>query len=101
MAKAKCRATSIDDRSTPGSGPPSPDFRFAADCSIAAVQGPSWPDEQIVLGTPADIRAKVRAAKITRTALILVGRVLDPQGFADRALYAPTHAHVLRPKRKA
>ncbi len=74
---------------------------YGAECPVAVVYRASWPDEQIVLGTLGDIRAKVRAAKITRTALILVGRVLDPQGFADSALYAPTHAHVLRPKRKA
>ena len=74
---------------------------YGAECPVAVVYRASWPDEQIVLGTLGDIRAKVRAAKITRTALILVGRVLAPQGFADSALYAPTHAHVLRPKRKA
>lgn len=36
----------------------------------------SWPDEQVVEGTLADIAAKVRAAGIERQALILVGDVL-------------------------
>jgi precorrin-4/cobalt-precorrin-4 C11-methyltransferase len=44
----------------------------------------------------------VRAAKITRTALILVGRVLaEDAAFRDSALYDPQHVHVLRPGRKA
>ena len=40
-------------------------------------------------------------AKITRTALILVGRVLADADFTDSKLYAPDHVHVLRPKRRA
>jgi precorrin-4/cobalt-precorrin-4 C11-methyltransferase len=74
---------------------------YGADCPVAVVYRASWPDEQIIRGTLADIRDKVRAAKITRTALILVGRVLDEDGFADSALYDPGHVHVLRPRRKA
>ncbi len=61
----------------------------------------SWPDEQILRGTLSDIREKLRAAKITRTALILVGRVLGDADFTDSKLYAPDHVHLLRPKRRA
>ena len=74
---------------------------YGADCPVAVVYRASWPDELIIRGTLADIRKKVRAAKITRTGLILVGRVLDEDGFADSALYDPDHVHVLRPHRKA
>ncbi len=74
---------------------------YGADCPVAVVYRASWPDERIIRGTLADIRDKVRAAKITRTALILVGRVLDEDGFSDSALYDPDHVHVLRPRRKA
>ncbi len=74
---------------------------YGADCPVAVVYRASWPDEIIIRGTLADIRDKVRAEKITRTALILVGRVLDEDGFADSALYDPDHVHVLRPRRKA
>ncbi len=74
---------------------------YGADCPVAVVYRASWPDEQIVRGTLSDIRAKVRAAKITRTALILVGRVLDEADFTDSKLYAPDHVHLLRPKRRA
>lgn len=72
---------------------------YGADCPAAVVHRASWPDQRILRGTLADIRARVRAARITRTATILVGRVLDPAGFADSALYSPGHAHLLRPRR--
>ncbi len=74
---------------------------YGADCPVAVVYRASWPDEVIVRGRLDDIRAKVRAAKITRTALILVGRVLDGTDFTDSKLYAPDHVHLLRPRRRA
>ena len=74
---------------------------YGADCPVAVVYRATWPDQQVIRGTLADIRAKVRAAKLTRTALVLVGRVLDAHGFRDSALYDPAHVHVLRPERKA
>lgn len=74
---------------------------YGADCPVAVVYRASWPDQQIIRGTLADIRQKVRAAKITRTALILVGRVLGSNDFSDSRLYDPGHVHVLRPKRRA
>jgi precorrin-4/cobalt-precorrin-4 C11-methyltransferase len=74
---------------------------YGPDCPVAVVYRASWPDEKIVHGTLADIRDKVRAAKITRTALVLVGRVLEGADFSDSRLYAPDHRHLLRPKRRA
>ena len=59
-----------------------------------------WPDETFIHGTLADIRAKVRAEKITRTALVMVGRALADSDFRDSALYDANHAHVLRPTRQ-
>ena len=74
---------------------------YVADCPVAVVYRASWPDQRIIRGTLADIRDTVRAAKITRTALVLVGRVLDETAFSDSKLYDPDHVHVLRPKRRA
>lgn len=73
---------------------------YGADCPVAVVYRASWPDQRVIRGTLADIAGKVRAAKITRTALILVGRVLGEADFRDSALYDPGHAHVLRPQRR-
>jgi len=57
-----------------------------------------WPDQMFIHGTLSDIREKVKASGITRTALILVGHVLNPSRFDDSRLYAADHHHVLRPK---
>lgn len=74
---------------------------YGADCPVAVIYRASWPDEQIVRGTLSDIRARVRAEKITRTALILVGAVLDARDYRDSALYDPAHAHILRHAHKS
>ena len=74
---------------------------YGADCPVAVVYRATWPDEQVIRGTLTDIRQKVRAAKITRTALILVGHVLGARGHAESKLYDPGHVHLLRPKRKS
>ncbi|MFQ5958724.1 MAG: precorrin-4 C(11)-methyltransferase [Alphaproteobacteria bacterium] len=72
---------------------------YGADCPVAVVHRASWPDEMIIRGRLDDIRDKVKAAGITRTTLILVGRVLGAHDFADSRLYDPAHHHVLRPRR--
>ncbi len=72
---------------------------YGADCPVAVVYRVGWPDQMILRGTLADIHAKVREAKITRTALILVGPALaEEHAFPDSALYDPAHPHVLRPR---
>ncbi len=71
---------------------------YGADCPAAMVYRASWPDQLIIRGVLGDIRGKVKAAGVTRTALILVGRVLDQNGFDESRLYAADHHHVLRPK---
>jgi len=73
---------------------------YGADCPAAVVHRASWPDEKILRGTLANIRGQVKKAGFTRTALIIVGRVLAPRDFADSRLYAAGHHHVLRPRRK-
>jgi len=72
---------------------------YGDDCPVVVAYRVSWPDEQFIRGTLSDIRAKVKAASITRTALILVGRVLAQKDFDDSRLYAADHHHVLRPKK--
>jgi len=71
---------------------------YGADCPVVVVYRATWPDELIIQGTLGDIRAAVKAAKITRTALILVGPALGEHAFRDSKLYDAAHHHVLRPK---
>ncbi|KAF0219338.1 MAG: precorrin-4 [Geobacteraceae bacterium] len=49
---------------------------YAAETPAAVVCRASWPDEQVVEGTLADIAEKVKTANIGKQALILVGDVL-------------------------
>ncbi|MGI9481624.1 MAG: precorrin-4 C(11)-methyltransferase [Hyphomicrobiales bacterium] len=69
---------------------------YGDDCPVVVVYRATWPDQMILRGTLSDIAAKVRVAKITRTALVLVGPVLGAQDFRDSALYDAAHEHVLR-----
>lgn len=72
---------------------------YGADCPVVVAYRVGWPDQAILRGTLADIHGAVRAAKITRTALILVGPALAPQdGFRASALYDAAIPHVLRPR---
>ncbi len=73
---------------------------YGENCPVAVCYRTSWPDQDKVSGTLGDIVEKVRAKKITRTALILVGHVLDPEAFNDSFLYDEDKAHIYRPKVK-
>jgi precorrin-4/cobalt-precorrin-4 C11-methyltransferase len=69
---------------------------YGADCPVIVAFRVGWPDQTFIHGTLSTIAAKVRAAKLTRTALILVGHVLNAEEFSDSALYHADHEHVLR-----
>jgi precorrin-4/cobalt-precorrin-4 C11-methyltransferase len=71
---------------------------YGTDCPVVVAYRVSWPDERLIHGTLQTIRAAVKEAGITRTALILVGPALAGEG-SDSRLYAPDHHHVLRPRR--
>ncbi|WP_426416904.1 precorrin-4 C(11)-methyltransferase [Aestuariirhabdus sp. LZHN29] len=73
---------------------------YGVDCPVAVCYRTSWPEQQLIRGTLADIVDKVRAEKINRTALILVGKVLDPGQFDDSWLYSEEQAHLYRPRVK-
>lgn len=70
---------------------------YGADCPIAVVHRASWPDQDWVQGTLADIVEKVATKDFRRTALILVGRVLTAEDFADSSLYSATAHEVANP----
>ncbi len=69
---------------------------YGPDCPVVVAYRVTWPDEQFIHGTLATIGKKVRAAKLTRTALVLVGHVFGHTTFRDSALYDAAHEHVLR-----
>jgi len=69
---------------------------YGADCPVAIVWRASWPEQRIVRATLATIE-QAAADGPERTALILVGRVLDPSGFAESRLYAEGYDRRYRP----
>lgn len=73
---------------------------YGADCPVIIAYRVTWPDESYHFTTLAGMRAVAREAKITRTALVLVGQVFGRNDFRDSALYAADFAHVLRNKGK-
>ena len=74
---------------------------YGADCPVVVAYRITWPDQLILRGTLSTIAAQVRAAKLTRTALVLVGEVLGKHDFRDSALYDAAHEHVLRNRKTA
>ena len=70
---------------------------YGADCPAAVVWRASWPDERVIEGTLGTIAAMVRAEKLERTALILVGRTLAAKDFRDSALYSTDYDRRFRP----
>jgi precorrin-4/cobalt-precorrin-4 C11-methyltransferase len=70
---------------------------YGADCPVVVAYRVSWPDQQIIYGTLANIREKVKEEGITRTALVMVGRTLGEAAFPDSKLYDAAFTHVLRP----
>ncbi len=69
---------------------------YGPDCPVAVVYKATCPDQKIVTGTLGDIHARVRKAGIRSQAMILVGRALAAEDFADSRLYAPDFSHRLR-----
>ena len=77
---------------------------YPADTPVAVAYRVGWPDEQIIRGTLTDIAQKVRDAKITLQALIIVGKAVDPKLLDPEAgeqvavshLYSDEYTHLYR-----
>lgn len=69
---------------------------YEKDTPIAVVKKATWPDQQIIKGTLDNIAQKVKDANITKTAMIVVGDVLDPGDFNPSKLYDKNFKHEYR-----
>jgi len=69
---------------------------YGADCPVVIAYRATWPDELYIHTTLRGMRAAAREYKITRTALVFVGRVFGAESFRDSRLYDAGFAHVLR-----
>lgn len=73
---------------------------YGEDCPVVIAYRATWPDELYIRTTLAGMKEEVRKHKITRTALIMVGKVFGDVEFRDSDLYNADYAHVLRNKGK-
>jgi len=62
---------------------------YPKDTPAAVVYKATWPEQKIVKGTLSEIVEKVQAEGITQTALIFVGKVLNPSAYDLSKLYDP------------
>jgi precorrin-4/cobalt-precorrin-4 C11-methyltransferase len=60
---------------------------YGAECPAAVIYRASWPDERVVRATLGTLAGEVAKYPIERTALIVVGKVLQARDFRDSALY--------------
>ncbi len=72
---------------------------YPADTPVAVVEKVTWPDQQIVRGTLADIAETVNNSTIRKTAMILVGRALADEATAASKLYDAGFSHEFREKK--
>jgi precorrin-4/cobalt-precorrin-4 C11-methyltransferase len=68
---------------------------YGPSCPAAVVYHASWPDQAVIRGTLADIAERVEAARIHKTALLLVGQALSPPAVASK-LYDRDFSHGYR-----
>ena len=61
--------------------------RCPKDTPVAVVFHASWEDEEVITGTVEDIAEKVKEAGIKRSAMILIGGVVDPKNYRRSHLY--------------
>lgn len=69
---------------------------YPIDTPVAVVKKASWEDEEVVRGTLKDIAEKVKAAGLTKTAMIVAGSVLDPESITPSKLYDSGFSHGYR-----
>jgi len=69
---------------------------YSKSTPVAAVYRASWKDEKIITGTLADIAKKIREEKITRTAIIIIGDIVNPKSYEYSRLYDKTFSHGFR-----
>ena len=63
---------------------------------VAVVYRASWNDQKIVKGTLNDIVKKIQDEKITRTAIVIISDVIQPQSYEYSKLYDKKFSHGYR-----
>lgn len=69
---------------------------YKPETPVAVIYRASWDDQVILKGTLDDITSKVHKAGITRTAIIIIGDVINPKTYEYSRLYDKTFSHGFR-----
>ncbi|MDR0900744.1 MAG: precorrin-4 C(11)-methyltransferase [Methanobrevibacter sp.] len=69
---------------------------YSENTPIAIVKKASWDDQEIIRGNLNNIAKKVKDANITKTAMIVVGDILEPGDFKASKLYDSDFKHEYR-----
>ena len=69
---------------------------YATSTPVAVVYRASWNDQKIITGTLTDITKKIKDEKITRTAIIIIGDVIQLKSYEYSKLYDKTFSHGFR-----
>ena len=65
---------------------------YPEETPAAVVYRASWDDERVITGTLADIGKKVRSSRINKTAIVIVGDVIQPKSYEYSKVYASSEA---------
>ena len=74
---------------------------YGKDCPAVIAYRVGWPDQEIIHTSLEHLKQEIKAAKFTRTVLILIGKVFGLPDGSDSKLYDPQHVHILRYKKKS
>ena len=73
---------------------------YAKSTPVAVVYRASWNDQKIITGKLTDITKKVWNEKITRTAIVIIGNVVNPTSYEYSRLYDKKFSHRYRKAKK-
>jgi precorrin-4/cobalt-precorrin-4 C11-methyltransferase len=69
---------------------------YGPDALVAVAYRVGWPDQAVFRCTLAEVAPRMADARITRTALVLVGPMLDDSPSAESHLYDQSYSHLFR-----
>jgi precorrin-4/cobalt-precorrin-4 C11-methyltransferase len=72
---------------------------YAPTTPVAVAYRATWPDEELTMGTLADLAQMVQGPEYDRTTLIIVGPSLQRRGKRSH-LYDPSYQHLFRPGKR-
>lgn len=73
---------------------------YVTETPVAVVYKATWDDQIVITGTLADIAEKVKKARLIKTALIIVGSVINPRSYEFSKVYDADFTHGFRRRKQ-